>query len=87
MKKINDIAKALGASEVRDQTGRIIWKASMLRKEFDVEVMAWQIIDDKDFDTMVNILIELKAHRETTCEHCGEGLWDGRGAMHSVCAS
>jgi hypothetical protein len=56
----------------------------MLRKDFDVEVMAWQIIDDKDFDTLVDVLIELKAYRETTCEYCGGPIGDEE-IMHRKC--
>lgn len=65
-----EIAKALGASEVRNEEGRIIWRAKMLRKDFDPEVMAWQIIDDKDFDTLVDVLVELRNCRELTKDIC-----------------
>lgn len=43
----------------------------MIYKDYDPEVSAWQLIDDRDFDTLVDILIELKSHRKKLCDYCG----------------
>lgn len=58
-----------------------------LRDNFDSEIMAWQLIDDKSFWMLVSILNELKAYRAKTCDYCGGGLWDGFGEMHKSCTA
>ena len=55
-----------------------------LRDNFDSEIMAWQLIDDKSFWMLVSVLKELKAYRSLTCDYCGLSLGLHEDARISV---
>lgn len=76
MKRIKDTGKSARKVSPEELAKALGAKIDVPYKGFDPEVMAWQIIDFREFDTLVDFLIELKAYREMTCDHCGLKLTD-----------